>query len=149
MLDTLSFLSNCELLTSGQTLPEIIHKAIVLIEDPAYWCGLHKACIREHLKMDDGREYSRCTPCRINHPDATSVNVEGAVARACNNEGIIPPKLLQLLDQSVLNYLNDRGVTYVGTESGIWNPHDVGWFCYQYGHDHAMNLLHEVYGKVS
>lgn len=149
MIDTLSFLSNCEALTGGQTAPEIFNKAIVLIEDPIYWCGFHKACIREHLKTPDGREYSRCSPCRINDERATSVNIEGAVARACNSEGIIPPFLLSYLDQSVLSYLWVRGETYVGTECGIMNPYDVGWFGERYGHDHALNLLHEIYGRVT
>ena len=149
MIDAASvLLSYCQALTGGQSLATIFRKAIVFIEDPIFWCGEHKTCIREHFKMEDGREYSRCTPCRINDVRATSANIEGAVGRACNNEGIVPPFLLTLLDKSALEYLRARGVTYVGTQCGILNPYDVGWFCSHYGHDHAMNLLHEIYQKV-
>jgi hypothetical protein len=149
MIDSLSFLKNCEALTGGQTAAQIFHKAIVLIEDPIYWCGSHKACIRGHYRTEDGREYSWCSPCRINDPRATSVNIEGAVGRACNNEGIIPPFLLSYLDRAVLIYLRSIGATFVGSDAGVWNPYDVGWFGERYGHDHAMNLLHEIYGWVS
>lgn len=149
MADALSFLGACETLTSGQSLAEIIHKAIVLIEDDVYWCGQHKACIREFLRTSDGREYSRCSPCKINDPRATSVNVEGAVARACNDEGIIPPPLLTLLDQAVLDYLRTLGLTHVDAQCGINNPYDAGWFCEHYGHDHTMNLLHGIYQRVA
>lgn len=149
MNDIHAFLSRCETLTGGQTPAQIFDKAIRLIEDPIYWCGQHKACIRQFLTTPDGREYYWERACRINDPRATCVNVEGAVARACNNEGIIPPYLINYLDKSALEYLKARGINDFGEECGAWSPYDIGWFCERYGHEHAMNLLHEIYGRVS
>lgn len=149
MQDFQSFLSRCETLTSGQSLAEIFDKAIKLIDDPIFWCGRHKACVRHFLKTPDGREYWWDTPCRINDPRATCVNVEGAVARACNNEGILPPFILQYLDRAALAYLAARGVKDFGEECDAWSPYDIGWFCEMYGHEHSMNLLHELYGAAS
>lgn len=149
MNDILSFLSQCETLTGGQSPAQIFHKAIVLIEDPIYWCGAHKACIRHFHTTPDGRAYYWDVACRINDPRATCVNVEGAVARACNNEGIIPPYLLRYLDESVLAYLKEHNITGFGENCDAWNPYDIGWFCEYFGHEHAMNLLHEIYGRVS
>jgi hypothetical protein len=149
MNDISGFLKQCEALTSGQSLAEIIHKAIVLIDDPSYWCGQHRACIREHLNTQSGLPYIVEMQCRINDPRATCVNIEGAVARACNNLGVLPPFLIRYLDEAALAYLNTRGIGAFGTEPSIWNEYDVGWFGQQYGHEHAVNLLHEIYARVS
>lgn len=144
MNDISSCISRCETMTGGQTLAQIIHKAIVLIEEPEYWCGQHRACIRQHF-VKDGIEYWWDLPCRVNDPRATCVNIEGAVGRACNDEGIMPPFLLKYLDECVLAYLRKLGANWVGETCDVWNPYDVGWFGETYGHDHALNLLHEIY----
>lgn len=146
--DIFPFLSQCNTLTSGQTLPEIIHKAIVLIEDPAYWCGNHLACILTYVQTSSGIPYVIDTPCRINDQRATCLNVEGAVARACNNMGIVPPFLVHALDQWTLEYLRINGFN-CDEEAGAWNPYTIGWFGEYYSHDEAMNLLRYIYGKVS
>lgn len=149
MKDILPFLEGCDTLIGGQTLPEIIHKAIVLIEDPIHWCGAHVACIQTHHKTSDGIPYLLDTACKINDPRATCLNVEGAVARACNNFGIVPPVLQRQLDQWTLDYLNDRGVTVYGQQQGIWCDVGIGWFGEKYTHEESLNLLHYIYGKVS
>jgi len=77
------------------------------------------------------------------------LNVEGAVARACNNFGIVPPVLQRQLDQWTLDYLNDRGVTVYGQQQGIWCDVGIGWFGEKYTHEESLNLLHYIYGKVS
>ena len=139
----------CDTLVSGQTLPQIIDKAIRLIEDPVYWCGAHTACIRTHTTTESGIEYTIDTPCRINDPSATCLNAEGAVARACNNHGILPPFLIKLLDQLTLEYLQANGRSWIDEESGAWNPYTIGWFGEYYNHTEALNLLHHIYGRVS
>lgn len=148
MKEILPFLSQCDTLTSGQSLAEIIHKAIILIEDPVYWCGNHVACIRTEEQTPSGIPYVIDTACRINDQRATCVNLEGAVARSCNNWGILPPFLIRALDQWTLDYLKSVGRP-VGDEPSIWNPYSVSWFSSHYGHDEALNLLHYIYGVVS
>lgn len=148
MKDILSFIDQCEFLTNGQPIAEIIRKAAALIREPQYWCGRHTACILHEAKLSDGTQYQWCSPCRINHPRAMRLNIEGAVGRACNNEGIIPPHLLRYLDESVLYYLRMRGVTGLEEEAGAWSPYDVGWFGEFYGHDHALGLLDEIYERL-
>lgn len=145
----LSFLKHCDTLMSGQSLPEIIHKATLLIEDPIHWCGSHTACIHQRVSTSDGIPYLLDNACSINDPRATCLNVEGAVARACNDAGIVPPILSKALDQWTLDYLNERDVTMFGQEQSAWNPYTIGWFGEYYSHDEAMNLLHHIYGRVS
>lgn len=150
MHDASSFLTQCETLTGGQPLAEIFDKAIRLLDEPIHWCGLHKACIWELSETPSG--LIRCTihmPCRINDLRATCVNVEGAVARACNNLGILPPFLIRYLDEWALAYLKARGQSGFGEAYSAWNTYDIGWFCELYGYDHAMNLLHEIYNKCT
>ena len=149
MKDILPFLSQCDTLMSGQTLPEIIHKAILLIEDPIHWCGRHAACIHERAATTDGIEYLIDTVCKIDDPQATCLNVEGAVARACNNMGIVPPVLQRQLDQWVLDYLNSKGITSYGQVQSPYNGYTIGWFGERYTHEEALNLLHFIYGRVS
>lgn len=149
MKDIAPFLAECDTLTSRQTLPQIIHKAIVLLEDPVHWCGRHVACRRVEMHTTDGIGYVLETPCRINDPSATCVNIEGAVARACNDRGIAPPALMRALDQWTLDYLNSLGVTGYGTEQGAWNEHGVGWFGEHYVYEEAMNLLRYILERVS
>jgi hypothetical protein len=149
MKDILPFLDGCDALVSGQTPPEIISKAITLIEDPTYWCGEHTACIRTYHETSDGIPYLLDTCCKVSDPRATCLSVEGAVARACNDLGITPPVLQRRLDQWTLDYLNDEGVTVYGQVADIWCEVSIGWFGEKYGHQEVLYLLNYIYEKVS
>lgn len=149
MKDILPFLRGCDTLISGQSLPEIIRKAITLIEDPAHWCGQHVACIHTSHETSDGIPYQLDTVCKINDPRATCLNVEGAVARACNSLGIVPPMLQRQLDQWTLDYLNSVGTTAYGQVQSIWCEVTIGWFGEKYTHEESMNLLRFIHGRIT
>lgn len=148
MQDITSYLGACNALHGDQPLPRIIHKAIKQIEDPQRWCARHQACVRWPVQTRDGFGGFQERVCRINDPQATCLSLTGAVGRACNNFGVVPPFLLKYLDAWVIHYARQLQPEREFGEVSIYNPYDAGWFNEEYTHEHVLGLLNTIYEHV-
>lgn len=129
-MDTDSFLHDCDALMTGLSPVEIWSGVCETLSDPNSWCQGAKA-------MD-------ATGCMVRpmDPDAVFFSIEGAVAYHSNLVGVVPPYMLRLLDQYVLDFLN------IGEPAGIWNEHDIGWFNDYATHDTVVRYLDYVRSRL-
>ena len=138
-METTAYLAQCEGLTNGKSLADIIDTAIRLIDDPNHHC--RGAAARD----TNGK------PVRAGHPSAVSFSLEGAVAFGCNDLGILPPHLMRWLDTLLIVFLDLRSEDDKNQLAlpGIMEPRDIGWFNDHYDHQVVMDFLHEAYRRVS
>lgn len=148
MASATEFIDQCQALISNQAMRDIFLKAYELIKDPAGWCSHHRSCIRTYAQTPSGVPYSCDIPCRTGDERATCLNLEGAVAVACNGLGILPPFIMRILDQAVLDFLKSHKVQIPPEDVGAWNPYDAGWFAEHYGHEHSLELLKRLIEEV-
>jgi hypothetical protein len=131
MDNSASFLAQCDALTSGRSPLQILGGVRSLLRDEGRWC--QQAQARDSV----GRTV------RTHSPDAAAWSIEGAVARSSNNVGIVPPSMLGLLDQMVIDFLG------LGTEAGIWEDRDVSWFNDNFDHASVLEFLGYVGERVA
>jgi hypothetical protein len=141
-MDTSTFLSGFDALTGGQTLAEILHKVIVLLDDEDNWCQGVRATDGKVIKVHG--EEDKLHIVKANDPNAVAVSINGAIGRVSNEFGITPPFILDWLDRLVLEFVNDEDKT-----KGVHNLHDLDWFNDTYTHEVIMNFLHEAYRRAS
>lgn len=122
MDNTTSFLDRCEL-TGGREPKEILADVLQLLSEEDRWAW---GCL---ARRTGGR------PCKPSHPEVQWFSIAGALAHCSNQVGVVPPSLLRLMDQMVIDFLE------LGTEVGIWEDRDVGWFNDTFDHKSVVDLL--------
>jgi len=142
-MDQLQSLLEGEWLTEGQTLPQILVKTAAVLEQG--WTSQAQA----------RNAYGE----RVHPSDETAVmfSIEGAVARASNDIGFVPPPVLRILDQEVLNYLGltrliydeDNNVTDTREPAvaGIMEERDVAWFNDNYTYEEILKFFDYVISR--
>ena len=130
MDNSASFLAQCDALTGGLRPHEIIQFVREDLRLEQAWC--QKALARDH----GGH------PVRPNDPRVEALSIEGAVARCSNKVGIVPPSMMRLLDQMVIDFLS------LGTEVGIWEDRDVSWFNDNFDHASVLEFLDYVLERL-
>jgi len=123
MDDPASFLAQCDALTGERSHLEILTDAFALLSADGRWCQ------GAHALRADGYAV------RPNNGWAVAFSIEGALAHCSNQAGIVPPTLIRLMDQMVLDFLS------IGTTAGIWEDRDVGWFNDTFDHASVVELL--------
>jgi hypothetical protein len=118
MKDAQAFVAECNALTSGQTIHEILVKALSLLSDETKWCQLAIA-----LNKD-------CRKEKINSRNAVAWSIEGAIGLSSNPYGIIPPFILKGLDELV-HELTGKDET-------------VGWFNDHHNHEAVLGFMQEA-----
>jgi len=138
-MESTAYLAQCEGLTNGKSLADIIDTAIRLIDDPNH-----------HCRGAQARD-AKGKPVKAGHPSAAELSLEGAVARACNDMGILPPHMMKWLDALLIDFLElmDEENPNQPALPGIMEPRDIGWFNDHYDHEVIMNFLHEAYRRAS
>lgn len=131
MDNSASFLAQCDALTSGRSPFQILGDVRSLLHDEECWCQQAQA---RDLKGRTVRTHS---------PDAAAWSIEGAVAKYSNNVGVVPPSMLGLLDQMVIDFLG------FGTEVGIWEDRDVSWFNDNFDHASVLDFLDYVGERIA
>ena len=117
-------------MTEGQSVADILHKAVLLLEDEDRWC-------QDFTAQDaDGNWVASSSPL------ATRFSIAGAVGISSNAAGFLSPHILRFLDQLVVEYL--------GTDepAGVYNEHDTGWFNDNFDHESVMGFLHEAHRRA-
>jgi len=110
-----TFLARCNTLMGGQSPKDILRQAHRLLEDPVHWTRGARA------RDDNGRTV------RPEDPNAVRWCLEGAVALACNDFGILPPYFMVLLDQTAEEDFGHM------SGASLFNEH--------YGHEAVLILL--------
>ena len=101
------------MLLEGKSPREVLRQALDIIEESDRW--------------DPVTQDAAGFLTRPQSPTAVRWSIEGAIARCCNNYGILPPYFMKLLDEVL--------VTHFGFE---WN---VPYFEQHHGHDDVCTLL--------
>lgn len=102
MPSTTKFLEECDALTSGKTLVQILEDVRIVLCDPERWT--------QHVRARDAEGYE----VRVEDPEAVCWCIEGAIAVVCNPYGITPPHVLKALDKVVFAIMGrDVGVGYL------------------------------------
>lgn len=140
-MDLLQSFMAGEWLTEEQSLSQILRKTIALLEDPARWTT-------EALARDASGER-----VSIADPSAVMFSIEGALARASNDVGVVPPAILHVLDQELLDYLGlttliDEVDTRQPAVAGILEERDLGWFNDSYSHEEILKFLRDVLSRT-
>ena len=136
MDDTVLFTENCDALTNGQTVAEILQRALAVLQDEDRWCREYRATDAEWNRVD------------IVSPAAVRFSIEGAVGRVANDVGIIPPFILRYLDEFVLYYLGLIGHLTTPSTAGIMEERDVAWFNDSYMHEHIVAFLEQAHRRA-
>jgi hypothetical protein len=89
---TAEFLERCNALMQGQDPVTVLRRALEIIREPEQWTPRSRA-------LDANNN-----PVRPEDPNAVCWCIEGAIALACNNFGILPPYFMLVLDQTSMEY---------------------------------------------
>jgi hypothetical protein len=132
-MDLLTSLLDGAWLTDEQSLGQILNKTIAILEDPRRWTIEAQARDQHNRKV------------HIDDPTAVSFSIEGALALASNDIGVVPPPVLRILDQEMLDYcgFERRAV------AGIMEERDLGWYNDAYTHDDILTFMRTMSAKYN
>lgn len=96
-VDVQTFLDGCSALTNGKAPSEVLLSARYLLGSPSSWTARARALDKHGARVNPS------------HATAVRWDIEGAVARACNDYGILPPFFTVLLDKAAAEYCPKYG----------------------------------------
>jgi hypothetical protein len=106
----------------GQTPQSILLRALWVLRDPNRWVSFHRAADVNYNWVP------------ANDPRAVRWSIEGAVAMACNPEGVLPPFFMKLLDEVSLELYREESVNCLEE------------YC---RHQHVVQVLQRAIERVS